>query len=290
MNSIVATILSAAFVAAVIRTSTPILFASLGGLLSDLVGSLNVALEGMMLIGAFTAMLTSTVAPWWVAVLAGLAVGALFGGLMALFHLRFKADVVLVGFAVNIIASGGTVAALAFATGGDKGTSISLVSKAIPAVDLSFLNAVPVAGPVAVQMFSGHSYLTWLAALLVFAIWYFLHRMPEGLRFRAVGEYPAAAKSAGISPTRLRAYGLIASGALAGLGGAQLAMFNYVGFTRDMTAGRGFIALGAVLLGRRHPIGTAIAAILFGAFDALAIALPGLVSWIPARSSTPSLS
>lgn len=281
MNVILETLLSAAFVAAVIRTTTPILFASLGGLLSDLVGSLNVALEGMMLIGALTAVVVSAYAPWYVGVLAGIGVGALLGGLMALFHLRFKADVILVGFAVNIIAAGGTVTALNYATGGDKGTSTNLPSKAVPALDLSFLNAIPGIGSALTRMFSGHSYLTWLAAFLVFAIWYFLYRTPEGLRYRAVGEYPAAAEAAGISPNRLRAYGLIASGALAGLGGAQLAMFNFVGFTRDMTAGRGFIALGAVLLGRRHPIGTAIAAVLFGAFEALSIALPGILPSIP---------
>ncbi|MCX5478876.1 ABC transporter permease [Kaistia geumhonensis] len=281
MNEIFDTILSAAFVAAVIRTTTPVLFASLGGLLSDLVGSLNVALEGMMLIGALTAVVVSAYAPWYVGVLAGLAVGGMLGGLMALFHLRFKADVILVGFAVNIIAAGGTVTALNYATGGDKGTSINLPSKAVPSLDLSFLDAIPGIGPVLTQMFSGHSYLTWLAVFLVFAIWYFLYRTPEGLRFRAVGEYPAAAEAAGISPNRLRTYGLVASGALAGLGGAQLAMFNFVGFTRDMTAGRGFIALGAVLLGRRHPVGTAIAAVLFGAFEALSIALPGILPRVP---------
>lgn len=281
MNLIVETILSAAFVAAVIRTTTPILFASLGGLLSDLVGSLNVALEGMMLSAALAAVVVSAYAPWYVGVLAGLGAGALLGGVMALFHLRFKADVVLVGFAINIIASGGTVTLLNYATGGDKGTSLALPSKAVPKLDLSFLDIIPGIGPVLTQMVSGHSYLTWLAAFLVFAIWYFLYRTPEGLRFRAVGEYPAAAEAAGISPNRLRAFGLIASGALAGLGGAQLAMFNYVGFTRDMTAGRGFIALGAVLLGKRHPVGTALAAVLFGGFEALSIALPGILPSVP---------
>jgi simple sugar transport system permease protein len=281
MNEIIATILSATFVAAVIRTTTPILFASLGGLLSDLVGSLNVALEGIMLIGALTAVIVSAYAPWYVGVFAGLAAGGLLGAVMALFHLRFKADIILVGFAINIIAAGGTVTVLTYATGGDKGTSINIPSKAVPALDLSFLGNIPAVGPFLREMLSGHSYLTWLAAFMVYAIWYFLYRTPEGLRFRAVGEYPAAAEAAGIAPNRLRTYGLIASGCLAGLGGAQLAMFSFVGFTRDMTAGRGFIALGAVLLGRRHPIGTMVAAVLFGFFEALSIALPGILKWMP---------
>lgn len=281
MELILNTVFSAAFVAAIIRTTTPILFASLGGLLSDLVGSLNVALEGMMLISCLTAVLVSAYAPWYVGVAAGMVAGGSLGAVMALFHLRFRADVILVGFAINIIAAGGTVTALNLATG-DKGTSIGrILSASIPKLDLSFLDPVPVVGPIVTQMFSGHSYLTWLGAFMVFAIWYFLYRMPGGLRFRAVGEYPPAAEAAGISPNKLRTYGLIASGMLAGLGGAQLAMFNFVGFTRDMTNGRGFIALGAVLLGRRHPVGTAIAAVLFGAFEALSIALPGILPQIP---------
>ncbi len=270
-----------AFIIACIAGAVPLMLAAVGETIGEQAGVLNLGIEGMMLIGALTAVIVSAYAPWYVGVLAGLAVGGLLGALMALFHLRFKADVILVGFAVNIIAAGGTVTALNYATGGDKGTSINLPSKAVPSLDLSFLDAIPGIGPVLTQMFSGHSYLTWLAVFLVFAIWYFLYRTPEGLRFRAVGEYPAAAEAAGISPNRLRTYGLVASGALAGLGGAQLAMFNFVGFTRDMTAGRGFIALGAVLLGRRHPVGTAIAAVLFGAFEALSIALPGILPRVP---------
>jgi simple sugar transport system permease protein len=123
--------------------------------------------------------------------------------------------------------------------------------------------------------------LTWVAALLVVAMWYFLYRTPWGLWLRGVGEYPAAPEAAGIPINAIRTWSLLVSGALAGLGGAQLAMFNYVGFTRDMTAGRGFIALGAVLLGARHPVGALLAALLFGFFDGLTTILPGLFSWVP---------
>ena len=104
-----------------------------------------------------------------------------------------------------------------------------------------------------------------------------------GLWLRGVGEYPAAPEAAGIPVNAVRTLSLLASGALAGLGGAQLAMFNYVGFTRDMTAGRGFIALGAVLLGARHPVGALLAALLFGVFEALSVVMPGLFNWIPAE-------
>lgn len=276
MTELIEVVFSVTFLVTVIRASTPLIFATLGGLISDLGGALNVALEGMMLIAALTAVVVSVHAPWYVAVTAGMGAGAALGGLMALFHLRYRADVILVGFAINILAAGGTVFALSLATGGDKGTSINLVSKAIPAVDIPAFEGVPV-----LELLTGHSALSWLAALTVAGVWYFLYRTPRGLWLRGVGEYPAAPAAAGIAVNAVRAWSLVASGALAGLGGAQLAMFNYVGFTRDMTAGRGFIALGAVLLGARHPVGAMLAALLFGLFEALSIVMPGLFSWIP---------
>jgi simple sugar transport system permease protein len=281
MIELLMTVFSATFFVTVIRTATPLIFATLGGLISDLSGALNVALEGMMLIAALTAVIVSVYAPWYVAVLAGICAGALLGALMAFFHLKMKADIILVGFAVNILAAGGTVFALSQATGGDKGTSINLTSKAVPAVDIPFLDAIPVVGPTLDRLLSGHSILSWLAALTVFAVWYFLFRTPHGLWLRGVGEYPAAPEAAGIPVSKVRAWSLIASGGLAGIGGAQLAMFNYIGFTRDMTAGRGFIALGAVLLGARHPVGAMLAALLFGVFEALSIVMPNLFNWIP---------
>jgi len=283
MMELFVTVFSAAFFVTIIRTTTPLLLATMGGLVADLSGALNVALEGQMLIAALTAVIVSVYAPWYVAVAAGLGAGALLGLLMAFFALRMKADIILVGFAINILAAGGTVFALALATGGDKGTSINLPSQAIPALDLSFLTAIPAVGPVLSALLSGHSVLSWFAAFLVFAVWYFLFRTPWGLWLRGVGEYPAAPEAAGIPVNKVRTLALMASGALAGLGGAQLAMFNYVGFTRDMTAGRGFIALGAVLLGARHPVGALLAALLFGAFEGLAVVLPGLFSDVPAE-------
>jgi simple sugar transport system permease protein len=281
MIDLLDTIISTAFFFAVIRTTVPILLAALGGLLADLSGALNVALEGMMLSAALTAVIVSAYFPWWMGPIAGVAIGVVLGALMALFHLRFGADVVLVGFAVNLMAAGGTVFILAQATGGDKGTSLALPSKSIPQLDLSWLGAIPGIGSTLEAMLSGHSYLTWGTVLLVAGIGFMLYRTATGLRLRAVGEYAPAAAAAGISPDQMRTLGLLLSGALAALGGVQLAMFNYIGFTRDMTAGRGFIALGAVLLGARRPGGVAIAALLFGAFEALSVTLPAIYTNIP---------
>lgn len=283
MMELFLTVFSAAFFVTIIRTTTPLLLSTMGGLIADLSGALNVALEGMMLTGCLTAVLVSVFAPWYVAVLAGMGAGAFLGLVMAFFAYRLKADIILVGFAINILAAGGTVFALALATGGDKGTSINLPSKAAPAVDLSFLSGIPVIGPTLTAFLSGHSVLSWVAAFIVFVVWYFLYRTPWGLWLRGVGEYPAAPEAAGIPVNTVRTLSLVVSGALAGMGGAQLAMFNYVGFTRDMTAGRGFIALGAVLLGARHPVGALIAALLFGTFEALAVVMPGLFNDAPAE-------
>ena len=164
MMEIILTVFSATFFVTIIRTTTPLLLATLGGLMADLSGALNVALEGQMLVGCLTAVIVSVYAPWYVAVLAGLAVGGLLGVVMAFFAYRLKADIILVGFAINIFAAGGTVFALSLATGGDKGTSINLQSKAIPAVDLSFFDAVPAIGPLVKTFLSGHSVLSWIAA------------------------------------------------------------------------------------------------------------------------------
>lgn len=283
MMELFLTVFSAAFFVTIIRTTTPLLLSTMGGLIADLSGALNVALEGMMLTGCLTAVLVSVFAPWYVAVIAGMGAGACLGLVMAFFAYRMKADIILVGFAINIFAAGGTVFALALATGGDKGTSINLPSKAVPVVDLGFLSNVPVVGPTLSAFLSGHSVLSWVAAFIVFVVWYFLYRTPWGLWLRGVGEYPAAPEAAGIPVNKVRSLSLVVSGTLAGMGGAQLAMFNYVGFTRDMTAGRGFIALGAVLLGARHPVGALIAALLFGTFEALAVIMPGLFKDAPAE-------
>ncbi len=275
------TIFSTTFFVTVIRTTTPLLLATLGGLIADLSGALNVALEGQMLAGCLTAVIVSVYFPWYVAVLAGLLMGAALGALMAFFAIRMKADIILVGFAINILSASATVVALSIATGGDKGTSINLMPQGIPVLDLGFLQAIPGIGQFLYEVLGRHSVLSWVAAFLVFAIWYYLYRMPGGLRLRAVGEYPAAPEAAGVSLNKVRAWALVASGGLAGLGGAQLALFNFIGFTRDMTAGRGFIALGAVLLGARHPVGALLAALLFGVFEGLSIVMPGLFNWIP---------
>ncbi len=257
-------IFSFAFLASVIRITTPILLPALGGLLTDLGGSINVALEGMMLLAAFAGPLVSNRTNGVVGALTGVLVAMAAAALLAFVHLNLGADIVLAGLAVNIFASGGTVFLL-YKIVHDKGSSSTLATKRLPNLEIPFVRDIPGVGDILNQ-----NVVTYLGILLIFAVSFYIYRTKWGLRLRAVGENAEAAATAGINVTATRYSALILSGALAGLGGVFLSMGQNVQFVRDMTAGRGFIALGAVLLGGRTPYGTALAALLFGAADALA--------------------
>ncbi len=254
------------FVASVFRITTPILLPALGGLLTDLGGSTNVALEGLMLMAAFAGPLVShRTNSGFVGMVAGVLVAMLAAALLAFVHLNLGADIVLAGLAINIFASGVTVFLL-FKILHDKGSSSTLETKQLPFVDIPLLDQIPGVR----EIISGQHVLTYTGFALIFIVAFGLYRTTWGLRLRAVGENAEAAATAGISVIRTRYAATILSGALAGLGGVFLSMGQNGQFVRDMTAGRGFIALGAVLLGGRTPYGTALAALLFGAADALA--------------------
>ena len=255
------------FIASVFRITTPILLPALGGLLTDLGGSINVALEGMMLLAAFTGPLVSNrTHSGFVGMIAGVVVAMLAAALLAFVHLNLGADIVLAGLALNIFASGATVFLL-FKILHDKGSSSTLETKKLPFWDIPVLDRIPGVK----QVISGQHVLTYTAFVLIFVVAFYLYRTKWGLRLRAVGENAEAAATAGISVVRDALLRAASSAALlAGLGGVFLSMGQNGQFVRDMTAGRGFIALGAVLLGGRTPYGTALAALLFGAADALA--------------------
>ncbi len=258
-------ILSAAFLASVIRISTPLILPALGGLLTDLSGAVNIALEGTMIVGAFTGTIVSAFTQSWVVgVLAGIAAGVLMTGVLAFFHLYLKTDVILAGIAINIISSGGTIFLLYMLTG-DKGSTSLLASKVVPNVNLPLIRDIPFLG----QVLSGHNIFVWLAFILTALVAVMLYRTRLGVHIRAVGENPAAAESVGINVRRTQLIAMLLSGFLAALGGMDLSMAYLNSFTRDMTAGRGFIALAAVYLGGRKPWGTLIAAMVFGLADAL---------------------
>ena len=276
-------ILSATFLASVIRVATPLLLPAIGGLISGVAGVINVALEGMMLTSAFVGVVVSAYTQnAWLGCLAGVAATIVLSIVLAYFHLNLKADIILAGLALNILASGGTIFLLYILTH-DKGNSSKLASLALPRVTIPLLDSVPFLGSV----LSGHNVLTYVAFLLAFLTWVFLYKTSLGIHLRAVGENAEAAASVGINVRRVRYVALMLSGLVSGLGGVNLAMGYLTLFQRDMTAGRGFIALAAVELGNRSPLGVTLAALFFGFTDSLSNQLgslaipPQIVQMIP---------
>jgi simple sugar transport system permease protein len=236
-----------------IRLATPLLLAALGGMFSERSGVINIALEGLMLAGAFTAASVTWYAgsPW-----AGLAAAILAGAAVASIHavacIRYRADQVVSGTAINILLTG--VPALLSG-------AFFLSSGSTPQVPRG--NLIPITPVV-------------IAFLLVPVSWYVLYRTPFGLRLRAVGENPEAADAAGVSVNRMRYTAVLLSGALAGIGGAYLSIGQSSLFTRNMSAGRGFIALAALIFGKWRPVQTMLACLLFGFTEAIAIQLQGV--------------
>jgi simple sugar transport system permease protein len=272
MQEVINVIFSTAFVAAVLRVSTPIVLPALGGLIAELAGVGNIALEGIMLSAACAGVLVSAYTNSAVlGLIAGVIVSTLLALLLAFFHLQLKADLILAAIALNILASGGTIF-IVFLLIGDKGSTASLVSQQMPFVDIPIIKDIPVLG----QIISGQNLLTYVAFIAAVLVAIFLYRTRAGVHLRAVGESPDAARSVGINVRVNQYLALGLSGFLAGLGGIYLSMGYVKFFARDMTAGRGFIALAAVYLGAKNPIGTLIAALAFGAADALSIQLGNL--------------
>jgi ABC-type uncharacterized transport system permease subunit len=236
-----------------VRLATPLILAALGGMFSERSGVINIALEGLLLAGAFTAASVT----WYAgSPLVGLASAILAGAAIALIHavacIRYRADQVVSGTAINILLTG--VPALLSG-------AFFLSSGSTPQVPKE--NLIPIM-PVLI------------AFLLVPVSWYVLYRTPFGLRLRAVGENPEAADAAGVSVKRMRYTAVLISGALAGIGGAYLSIGQSSLFTRNMSAGRGFIALAALIFGKWRPVQTMLACLLFGFTEAIAIQLQGV--------------
>jgi simple sugar transport system permease protein len=259
-------IFSALFLASIMRISTPLILPALGGLITELAGSINIALEGIMLTSAFTGVVVSAFTQnIWLGVLGGIVAGILFSALLAYFHLYLETNIILAGVALNIMATGGTIFLLYILTG-DKGNSSTLASGMVPVVEIPFIKDIPFLGTV----LSGHNIFVYIAIVLTFLTHILLYNTKFGVHLRAVGENPIAAMSLGIPVRSIKFIAILLSGFLASLGGLNLSMAYLSLFQREMTAGRGFIALAAVYLGGRTPWGTFLAAILFGAADALA--------------------
>ncbi|MEI8216050.1 MAG: ABC transporter permease [Eubacteriales bacterium] len=272
MNQLIDIIFSASFGYGVIRVTTPILFAAMGSLIADKAGVINIALEGTMLVSALTGVVVSAATQnVWFGLLAAMVAGGLVGLLLAYFALNLKTDVVLSGIAINLMASGGTIFAL-YLVAHDRGISSSLNSGVLPKIPLPFIDQIPVIGAI----FSNHNVLTYASIISVILVYIFLYKTPLGLKVRAVGENPDAADSVGISVIKVQYIALVLSGVLAGLGGAYMSMGYVSWFAKNMTAGRGFIALAAEAMGGANPLGTFLTSLLFGFADALSNNLQSL--------------
>ena len=263
-----------------VRLSTPLLFACLAGLFSERAGVVDIGLEGKMLVGAFAAGAAAAVVPNpWLGLLAAVMVSTLFAMVHGYASITQRGNQIVSGVAINVLASGLT-AILGNAWFSQGGRTPQLPGQArFSEITLPFaetLGAVPLLGPFYRDVLSGHSVLIYIALAMVPASWFILYRTRWGLRLRAVGENPAAVDTAGLSVTRLRYSALIVTGVLCGMGGAYLAIAQSAGFITDMTAGKGFIALAALIFAKWRPFPALGACFLFGLLDAVALRIQGV--------------
>lgn len=248
----------AAIVSLTLIKATPIVYAALGGVISERSGVINIGLEGMMIAGAFTAVVTSGMTHNPIlGVLGGIVAGSLMGLVLAIAATIFKADQIVAGTGINLIAAGGA------------------------AFSLPLLYGQPGATPQVSALGNGFWVLIALALVCACAIHSVLFYTTAGLRLRATGENPQAVRDAGIAPLRIRIAAVCFGSALAGLGGAFLSIGEVNLFSDGMTAGRGFIALAAVIVGRWTPWGATAAAVVFGFFEAIAYIAQGRIGWLP---------
>jgi general nucleoside transport system permease protein len=275
--------------ASTVRLAVPLICACLAGLWSERAGVVDIGLEGKMLGAAFAAAV--------VAITTGSAVLGLFAGmiiavLLSLVHgyaaISQRGNQIVSGVAINVLAAGlAAVLGNAWYKEGGRTPSVLQSQRLLP-VELPFadsLSAIPLLGPVYKQLLSGHNAIAWLAFLAVPVTWWVLQKTRFGLRLRAVGENPAAVDTAGISVVRLRYASVIICGVLCGLGGAYLSIAQGAGYLNNMTAGKGFIALAALIFAKWKPGPALAACLLFGFLDAMAIRLQGVA--IPGVGQVP---
>ncbi len=258
-----------------LRLATPLLLACLAGLFSERSGIFDIGLEGKMLAAAMAsgavAALTGSV---WVGLLAGIGASLIFAAIHGVASITFRGNQLISGVALNFLASGITVL-VAQALFGQGGRTPPLEGAArFNPVSLPFADAlqgVPILGPLYHEVISGHSLLVYAALAAVPLSWWVLNRTRFGLRLRAVGENPAAVDTAGVSVVGLRFAAVAITGVLCGLAGAYMATALQAGFGREMTAGRGYIALAALIFAKWRPVAALWACLLFGFFQALAL-------------------
>jgi ABC-type uncharacterized transport system permease subunit len=246
-----------------VARSVPIVFGALSGILCERSGVINIAIEGMLLSGAFiSAVVGSVTGSPWIAILAAIGAGALMASLLAVLAIRYRVDQIVAGFVINILAVGLT----SFLSVRILQANPSLNTPPIlPPLPIPFLSELPVLGPILFR----HNLFVYLLFVLIIVIYFGLFYTRWGLRVRAVGEHPKAADTVGINVNLTRYRNVIMGGMVAGLGGAFFTIGSTGSFEREMTAGRGFIGLAAMIFGGWNPIGAALAGLVFGFADAI---------------------
>jgi general nucleoside transport system permease protein len=273
VTNLEAVVVWSALLGSMLRWATPLAFAAIGGLFSERSGVVNIALEGMMLMGAFFAILAADkLDSWWLGLLCGILAGGAAALVHAFFSIHLRADQIVGGTAINFLALGLT-GYLFIDVYGTEGTPTDIPE--IPDVHLSFIEDVPLIGDVFGQL----NLMIWLAIALVFCTWMVVFKTPIGLRIRSVGEHPRAADTVGINVYAVRYGAVVLSGMLAAAGGAYLSIGFIHSFNENMTDGRGFIALAALIFGNWRPFGAAAACLLFGFSTALAQRLGTIEEW-----------
>lgn len=252
-----------------LRMAIPLILAAFGGLLCERSGVVNIALEGMILAGAFFGVLGSYyTGNAWLGMLAGMLSGGIMGAMHAILTQKMKMNHIVSGVAFNILALGSTTYLLRLIY---KNAGGSPYVSGLPVWRLGLFEKIPFFGP----LFGSNNVLFYLTILIGIGLSFLLFKTPTGLRIRAIGENPNAASSAGIAVKRLRYITIIISGILGGLSGVYLSLGNLNMFTEGMSGGRGYIALAVVIFGKWSPSGVVGAAIFFGFFDALQMRLQG---------------
>ena len=260
-----------ALIAATLRAATPLTYAALGGIFSERSGVVNIGLEGMLLMGAFFGFLgADKFGSWEYGIVCGVVAGASLALVHAFVSIHLRADQIISGFAVNFLALGIT-GYMFIEVYTDQGTPSFDDDSTIPSLPIPWVEDLSFLGPAIGDL----HLLIWVALLLVLLTQITLFRTWVGLRLRSVGEHPRAAETVGISVYGVRYAAVILSGALAGLGGVYLSNGITHSFNENLSAGRGFIALAAVIFGRWRPFGAFAACLIFGFSEALALRLPG---------------
>lgn len=274
MSNLWSMLLSPEFFFSIFRISAPILFATLGAIVVEKAGFANIGLEGLMMFSALSGSLVSYYAGhWFPGLCAAVVTGVVMSLVMGFFAFHLKTDIILVGIAINMMGSGGTLFLCKVITDITEGTAMAsttgLITRSlcIPNIKIPLIDSIPFIG----RVLSGHSLLTYFAFVCVILTSIMLYRTSLGLNIRAVGENPDAASSVGVSVIRIRYTAMAFSGLMSGFGGAFMSMSYAQGWSLDMVAGRGFIALAAQAMGAGECLGGMLASLVFGFAQALGI-------------------